>query len=74
MCRLRNVLAALIMLTQLSGQPLWVESSQVFVLRESLDCAHKQATTIMVSGKPFCVKETIDQVREKVKQGNQQPW
>ena len=63
------------MLTKLDGSPLWVESSQVFIVQQSKDCAHAQATTILVSSKPFCVKETIDQVREKVDKGNERgPW
>lgn len=74
MPRLHDALLALIVLMKLDGSPLWVESSQVFIVQQSRDCAHERATTIMVSGKAFCVKETIDEVREKIKQGNQLPW
>lgn len=65
---------ALILLSTLDGKPVWVESTQVAIVRQSLDCAHGQATAIMVQGKPLCVKEPISEVREKVKKGNELPW
>ena len=74
MPRWRDVLLALILLTTLDDKPVWVESSQVNIVRRSLDCAHGQATAILVAGKPLCVKETIDEVRDKVKKGNELPW
>lgn len=59
------------MFTTLDGKPVWVESTQVLIVRQSLDCARGSATTILVGGKPLCVKETVDEVREKVKRGNE---
>lgn len=71
---MRHALFALIMLTTLDGKEVWVESTQVAIVRQSIDCAHGQATAIMVQGKPLCVKETISEVREKVRKGNEVPW
>lgn len=70
----RNALIALILLTTLDGREVWVESTQVSIVRQSLDCSHGQATAIMVQGKPLCVKESISEVRERVKKGNESPW
>lgn len=59
------------MLTTLDGKPVWVESTQVVVVRHSLDCAGS-ATTIFIGGaKALCVKESVDEVREKIKRGNE---
>ena len=70
-----TIVASLILLTTLDGKPVWVESTQIQIVRHSLDCSHGQATALSVGGRALCVKETIDEVRDKVKRGNQdQPW
>lgn len=76
MCRWRDVaLPALILLTSLDGKPVWVESTQVIIVRHSLDCAHGQATAVMIQSKALCVKETIDEIRDKVRKANEiPPW
>lgn len=67
----KRALLSLIMLTTLDGKPVWVESTQVIVVRHSLDCAHGNATAVMIQSKALCVKESIDEVREKIKKGNE---
>ena len=68
-------LLSLIMLTTLDGHPVWVESTQVQIVRHSLDCAHGQATALSVGSRALCVKETIEQVRDAVTKGNAVvPW
>ena len=67
---MRQFLLSLIMLTTLDNNPVWVESTQVVIVRHSLDC-HGKATAIFVGGKALCVKESMDDVREKIKRGNE---
>ena len=64
------ILFSLILLTTLDGKPVWVESTQVAIVRHSLDCAHGTATALLIAGKALCVKESIDEVREKVRKAN----
>lgn len=72
---MRKFLLILILLTTLDDKPVWVESTQVIVVRRSLDCAHGSATAVLVQSKALCVKESVDDVRERVKKGNEgSPW
>ena len=69
------ILFSLILLTTLDGKPVWVESTQVVIVRHSLDCAHGQATALLVQSKALCVKESLDEVRRKIEKGNAIiPW
>ena len=69
---LKFMLPALILLTQLDGKPVWVESTQVVIVRKSLDCAHGEATALLAGGKALCVREPVEEVREKIKRGNRE--
>lgn len=66
------ILYALIMLTTLDGKPVYVESSQVQIVRHSLDCSHGTATAVSVGGRALCVKESLDEIRERVRKGNEE--
>ncbi len=64
---LRALFFSLILLTQLDGKPIWVESTAVIIVKgQSTDCQHGHGSTISVAGRGLCVRETIDQIREKV--------
>lgn len=69
-----SVLWTLIMLTQLDGNPVWVESTAIVIVKGShtgynqqRQCGHGAGSAIRVGGIGFCVKETAEQVREKIK-------
>lgn len=62
---MRNALLALIMLTQLDGNPIWVESSAIVIIKPSFKQCHGGGAAIRVNGTGLCVKETADEVREK---------
>lgn len=69
---LLTALLALIMLTQLDGNPIWVESSALFIVKPShtagtskhVACAHPAGSAIRVDGQALCVKETPGVIRE----------
>ena len=61
------MLLALIMLTALDGSPVWIESSQVIVIRPATQqCRVKSGAGIRVGSTTFCVRETPDEVRDKI--------
>lgn len=65
------MLFALIMLTQLDGSPIWVESRQVSIIRQSTkQCQAARASGIQIGSVAMCVRETPDQIREKLKAAN----
>jgi uncharacterized protein YlzI (FlbEa/FlbD family) len=55
----------LIMLTQLDGNIIWIETAHLSIIKTN--CHGKPGTVISVGGRELCVRETVDQVREKVK-------
>ena len=60
-------LYALIVLTQLSGQPVLVESTQIIIIRsQSSECGPGTGAVIRVGASALCVKETPEQIREKI--------
>jgi uncharacterized protein YlzI (FlbEa/FlbD family) len=62
---------ALIMLTQLDGSPVWVESTQVQVIKiRANECGPTAKAVIRVLQTTLCVKESADQVREKIESSN----
>lgn len=67
-----SFLLSLIMLTQLDGNPIWVESSQVIILKPSRtgdksQCPAPARSTINVGTRGLCVMEHPDEIREKIK-------
>jgi len=64
-----EMLLSLIMLTQLDGHPVWVESTAVQAVRPAIHshCQASHGAAIRLSGIGLCVKETPDQVREKIR-------
>lgn len=65
------MLLALIMLTQLDGNPIWVEHSMVHIIKphetgRHPTCPHNTGTAITVGPRGLCLKETVDQVCDKV--------
>ena len=64
---MRNALIALILLTQLDGKPVWVESTQVQIIRsQSTECGAGTGAVIRVGQHALCVKETPAEIREKI--------
>jgi len=61
----------LIPLTDLNGSTLWVESTQVAVIRGKTDsCKSNVGATIRVGGVAFCIRETPEEVRDRVRSVN----
>lgn len=64
--RLPN-LFSLIVLTQLNGQPVLVESTQIVIIRsQSSECGVGTGAVIRVGSSALCVKETPEQIRDKI--------
>ena len=69
---MRKVMAVLILLTQLDGNPVWVESKAIQAIRPSLDsgqCRYGGGSAIRLTGMGLCVKEKPDEIREKMQNG-----
>lgn len=65
------MLLALIMLTSLDGSPIWVESKQVQIIRPATQqCQVQNGSGVQVGSVALCVRETPDQIREKLKAAN----
>lgn len=67
------MLLALIMLTQLDGNPIWVESSAIVLVKQShtgvsehRQCSTNAGAAIRVGTMGLCVKEGPDQIRRKI--------
>jgi hypothetical protein len=60
------MLLALIMLTLLDGSPVWVESTQVHMIRparsKAVQCASGTSAGILIANHLLCVRETPDQI------------
>jgi len=57
----------LIMLTSLDGSPIWVESSQVQIVRPATQqCQSQNGAGIQVGSTRVCVRETPAQIQEKL--------
>jgi uncharacterized protein YlzI (FlbEa/FlbD family) len=65
------MILTLIMLTQLDGSPIWVESTAVQAIRPAMHshCHNPHGAAIRLSGIGLCVKETPERVREKLREG-----
>jgi uncharacterized protein YlzI (FlbEa/FlbD family) len=67
---MRDVVFSLILLTQLDGTPIWVEATAIQAIRPSHDtgqCHRGYGSAIRLSSIALCVKETPDEVREKMR-------
>ena len=63
----RSWLAALIMFTQLNGDPVWVESTQVQIIKiHGNECGPTAKSVIRVLSSTLCIKEPPEVVREKI--------
>ena len=61
------MLLALIMLTQLDGSPVWVESTQVQIIKvHDNQCGPTAKSIIRVQATTLCIKETPEVVRHKI--------
>jgi uncharacterized protein YlzI (FlbEa/FlbD family) len=58
-------LLGLIMLTQLDGNIVWIETAHLSIIKTH--CQNKPGSVIAVGGRELCVKETADQIREMIK-------
>lgn len=65
------VVLAFIILTALDGSPIFVEANQIAIIRtHSKECGPNAHAVIRVSGMALCVKETPEQIREKIDRGD----
>lgn len=68
---MRRLLFTMIMLTSLDGTPVWVESSQIIVIRPQREmggeCKEGTGAAIRIGAKGLCVRETPDEIREKIR-------
>jgi uncharacterized protein YlzI (FlbEa/FlbD family) len=61
-----SILFALVMLTQLDGNIIWVEAAHVSIIKTG--CRdYKPGAVVSVGGRELCVRESVDQIREKLK-------
>lgn len=61
-------LLGLIALTQLDGSTVWVEATQVQIIRvKARECGPGTGSVVKVLTTALCVKEGAEQVREKIK-------
>ena len=69
---MRRVMVMLILLTQLDGNPVWVESKAIQAIRPSRDsgqCRYGGGSALRLSAIGLCVKEKPDEIREKINGG-----
>jgi uncharacterized protein YlzI (FlbEa/FlbD family) len=65
---MRNLLLSLIVLTSLDGSPIWVEATQVQIIRiRSAECGAGAGAVIRIGQTTLCVKETTDEIRDKIR-------
>jgi hypothetical protein len=67
-----RVMLVLILLTQLDGNPVWVESKAIQAIRPSRDsgqCRFGGGSAIRLSSMGLCVREKPDEIREKINGG-----
>lgn len=67
------MLLALIMLTSLDGSPIWVESTQIVIIRPARggkQCADSVGAGIRIGSTSLCVRETPEQIQRKMKDAN----
>ena len=63
------MLLALIMLTQLDGSPIWVESTQVQIIKlHGNECGPTAKSIIKVQATTLCIKELPEVVRKKIEE------
>jgi len=66
--KLAGLVLTLILLTALDGKPVWVESTAVVIIRtQSHECQHGHGSVIRVGANALCVRETADEIRQKVR-------
>jgi uncharacterized protein YlzI (FlbEa/FlbD family) len=60
---------ALILLTGLDGSAIWVEATQVQVIRiRSAECGPGAGSVVRIGQTTLCVKENADEIREKIRE------
>lgn len=64
----RSALFAFIVLTALDGTPLYVETSQIAIMRDShSQCQGRQATALRIAGRGLCVVESPEAILKKIR-------
>ena len=64
----RHLVPALIMLTQLDGSTVWVEATQVQIIRtRSNECGPGTGAVIRVGTSTLCIREQPEEVRDKIR-------
>lgn len=68
---MKAVAFVFIALTALDGSPIWVDATPgvVSIIRQSKsECKHGTGAAISVGGRGLCVKETPDEIRQKIRE------
>jgi uncharacterized protein YlzI (FlbEa/FlbD family) len=70
MRRLREAALVFILLTQLDGSPIWVESTAITIIRPpTKECHHAHGSALATQGgRALCVKESPEQIQTKVRE------
>jgi hypothetical protein len=67
---MQRIVLSLILLTQLDGGPIWVESKAIQAIRPSRDsgqCHHGGGSAVRLASIGLCVRETPDEIRELIR-------
>jgi hypothetical protein len=66
------ILFGLIILSALDGSPVWVESTQVIIIRtHSKECGPGTGAVIRVGTIALCVKESEGVIRQKIREAEE---
>jgi hypothetical protein len=68
---MRSTALVLIVLTQLDGSPILIESDSITIIKPahsgiSEHCRHGHGSAITIGGRGLCLKETPDQICAKI--------
>lgn len=61
---MRRLLLGFVMLTLPDGSPLYLNSSEIIAFHKATVCSPGARTQIKVHEGVYCVRETVEQVRE----------
>jgi uncharacterized protein YlzI (FlbEa/FlbD family) len=61
-----NLLFGLIMLTQPGGNVIWIDTHHLAIIKTH--CQGKPGSVIAVGGRELCVRETPDEIRQKIRE------
>jgi uncharacterized protein YlzI (FlbEa/FlbD family) len=67
-----GVFFSFILLTAMNGDPVWVDSMAVDIIRtHTVQCHEAHRAVIRIGATTICVKETPEEIQEKIKKANE---